>query len=123
MRLADIGSLGLLALKELSQLGHLLLGAGNPLLEFANALYGLGSDVIVRGRLLAVRSGGGRRGVSAGAGEHLLDRHVQGAGHASEGGALGVGWPPLSLDAATALADDLEPDSRDSGTLRQLSDG
>jgi hypothetical protein len=113
----------LLALQELSQLCHLLLGACNPFLELADALYGLGPDVIVRRRLLALRSSGGRRGVSADAGEYLLDRHVQGAGHASERGALGVGWAPLSLDVPTAFADDLEPHPRDTGTFGQLPDG
>jgi hypothetical protein len=107
----------------LSQLSHLLLGACNPFLELANALYGLGPDVIGRGSLLALRSGGGRRGVSADAGEHLLDGHVHGAGHASERRALGVGWPPFSLDVATAFAEDLEPDPRDTGTFGQLPDG
>jgi hypothetical protein len=59
----------------LSQLGHLLLGAGNSFLELANALYGPGPDVIVsRGRLALCSAAGG--GVSAGAGEHLLDGHV-----------------------------------------------
>jgi hypothetical protein len=107
----------------LPQLCHLLLCACNPFLELANAIYGLGPDVIVRGSLLAPRSGGARRGVSAGACEHLLDGHVQGAGHASERIALGVGWPPVSLDATTALAEDLEPHPRDTGPFGQLPDG
>jgi hypothetical protein len=112
----------LLALKELSQLCHLLLGAGNSFLELANALDGSGPDVIVSRGLLARCSGAGC-GVSAGAGEHLLDRYVEGAGHASEGGALGVGWPPFSLDAPTALAEDLEPHPRDTGMFGQFPDG
>jgi hypothetical protein len=106
----------------LSQLCHLLLSACNSFLEFANALYGPSPDVIGRGSLLALRSGGGRRGVSADAGEHLLDGHVQGAGHASERRALGVGWPPFSLDVATAFAEDLEPHPRDPGLFGQLPD-
>jgi hypothetical protein len=65
----------LLALKELSQLSHLLLGACNPFLELPNALYGPGPRVIVRRGPLALRSGA-RRGVAAGAGEHLLNRDV-----------------------------------------------
>jgi hypothetical protein len=109
-----------LALKELPQLRHFLLGACNSFLEFANAVYGLGPDVIARGAPRGLRSGGVRCGVSAGAGEHLLDRHVQGAGHASERITLWVGWPPFSLDAATALAEDLEPHRRDTGTFGQL---
>jgi hypothetical protein len=111
-----------LALEEFSQLGHFLLGAGNSFLELTNALDGPRPDVIVRRGLLARCSGPGR-GVSAGAGEYLLDRHVEGAGHAREGGALGVGWPPLSLDAPTALAQDLEPHPRDPGTFGQFPDG
>jgi len=107
----------------LPQLCHLLLGACNPFLELANAIYSLGPDVIMRGALRAPRSGGARRGVSAGPGEHLLDRHVQGAGHASERITLGVGWSPFSLDAATALTKDLEPHPRDSGAFGQLPDG
>jgi hypothetical protein len=113
----------LLALKKLSQLCHVLLGACYPFLEFANALYGLRPDIIVRGGLLALRSGGAGRSVAAGAGEHLLDRYIQGAGHASECVALGVGRSPFSFDAATALAEDLEPHPRDSGTFGQLPDG
>jgi hypothetical protein len=59
----------------LSQLGHFLLGAGNAFLEFANALDGSGPDVIVSRGLLA-RCSAAAGGVSAGAGEHLLDRHL-----------------------------------------------
>src|SRR4030095_9535127 len=44
-------------------------------------------------------------------------------GHASEGCALGVGWPPFSLDAPTALAEDLEPHPGDPGAVGQLPDG
>jgi hypothetical protein len=107
----------------LPQLCHLLLGACNPFLELANALHGPSPDGIVRGSLLALRSGGARRDVSAGAGEHLLDRHVQGACHASERVTLGVGQTPFSLDAATAFAEDLEPHPRDTSTFGQLPDG
>jgi hypothetical protein len=99
-----------------------LFGACNSFLELANALYGPGPDVIASRGLLGLFSGAGR-GVSAGAGEHLLNRYIESAGHASEGGALGVGWPPFSLDAATALADDLEPHPGDPGTFGQLPDG
>jgi len=106
----------------LAQLCHLLLGAGNSFLELANALYGPGPDVIVRSCLLGLCSGAGR-GASAGAGEHLLNRYIEGAGHASERGALGVGWPPFSLDVPTAFAEDLEPDPRDPGAFGQLADG
>jgi hypothetical protein len=106
----------------LSQLGHLLLSACNSFLEFSNALYGSRPDVIPRGSLLARCSAAGP-GVSARASEHLFDRHVEGAGHASERGAFGVGWPPFSLDAATAFAEDLEPHPRDPGTVGQLPDG
>jgi hypothetical protein len=106
----------------LPQLSHLLLCASNPFLELTNALYGLGPGVLARAPR-ALHSGGARGGVSAGPGEHLLDRDVQGASYPSERIALGVGWPPFPLDPATPLAQDLEPHPRDAGAFSQLPDG